>query len=75
MTIGTTPQEVAESIGPGLARAVVVAKIDGVLKDLNFSIENDCNLELFTGDSVEVHDTLLHSTAQLLAQSVKDLFP
>ena len=75
MTIGTTPQEVAESIGPGLARAVVVAKIDGVLKDLNFSIENDCNLELFTGDSVEGHDTLLHSTAHLLAQAVKDLFP
>ena len=75
MTIGTTPQEVAESIGPGLARAVVVAKIDGVLKDLNFSIENDCSLELFTGDSVEGHDTLLHSTAHLMAQAVKDLFP
>ena len=75
MTIGTTPQEVAESIGPGLARAVVVAKIDGVLKDLNFSIENDCSLELFTGDSAEGHDTLLHSTAHLMAQAVKDLFP
>ena len=75
MTIGTTPQEVAESIGPGLARAVVVAKIDGVLKDLNFSIENDCILELFTGDSAEGHDTLLHSTAHLMAQAVKDLFP
>ena len=75
MTIGTTPQEVAESIGPGLARAVVVAKIDGILKDLNFSIENDCSLELYTGDSVEGHDTLLHSTAHLMAQAVKDLFP
>ena len=75
MTLGTTPQEVAESIGPGLARAVVVAKIDGVLKDLNFSIENDCSLELFTGDSAEGHDTLLHSTAHLMAQAVKDLFP
>jgi len=75
MTIGTTPQEVAESIGPGLARAVVVAKIDGVLKDLNFSIEKDCSLELFTGDSAEGHDTLLHSTAHLMAQAVKDLFP
>ena len=75
MTIGTTPQEVADSIGPGLARAVVVAKIDGVLKDLNFSIENDCSLELFTGDSAEGHDTLLHSTAHLMAQAVKDLFP
>lgn len=75
MKVGTTPQEVADSIGPGLARAVVVAKIDGILKDLNFAIENDCSLELFTGDSVEGHDTLLHSTAHLMAQAVKDLFP
>jgi len=75
MKVGTTPQEVADSIGPGLARAVVVAKIDGILKDLNFVIENDCSLELFTGDSVEGHDTLLHSTAHLMAQAVKDLFP
>ena len=75
MSVGTTPQEVADSIGPGLARAVVVAKIDGILKDLNFAIENDCSLELFTGDSVEGHDTLLHSTAHLMAQAVKDLFP
>ncbi|MDB2350854.1 threonine--tRNA ligase [Candidatus Marinimicrobia bacterium] len=75
MTVGTTPQEVADSIGPGLARAVVVAKIDGILKDLNFAIENDCSLELFTGDSVEGQDTLLHSTAHLMAQAVKDLFP
>ena len=75
MEIGTTPQQVADSIGPGLARAVVVAKIDGILKDLNFPIENDCSIELFTGDSVEGHDTLLHSTAHLMAQAVKDLFP
>ena len=73
--VGITPQGVAEIIGPGLARAVVVAKIDGVLKDLNFSIDNDCNLELFTGDTAEGHDTLLHSTAHLLAQAVKDIFP
>jgi len=73
--IGTTSQQVADSIGPGLARAVVVAKIDGILKDLNFPIENDCSIELFTGDSVEGHDTLLHSTAHLMAQAVKDLFP
>ena len=72
---GVTPQEVANSIGPGLARAVVVAKIDGELKDLNYSLEEDCSLELFTGDSPEGHDTLLHSTAHLMAQAVKSLFP
>ncbi len=72
---GVTPQEVANSIGSGLARAVVVAKIDGELKDLNYSLEEDCTLELFTGESPEGHDTLLHSTAHLMAQAVKSLFP
>ena len=68
--IGTTPQGVADIIGSGLARAVVVAKVDGDLKDLNFSLQQDCSLELFTGDTEEGHDTLLHSTAHLMAQAV-----
>ena len=72
---GVTPQEVADSIGSGLARAVVVSKINGDLRDLNCSLNEDCSLELFTGDTPEGHDTLLHSTAHLMAQSVKSLFP
>jgi threonyl-tRNA synthetase len=75
MPTGTTSQQVADSIGSGLARAVVVAKIDGTLTDLNHPLETDCALELFTGDTPEGHDTLLHSTAHLMAQSVKELFP
>ena len=72
---GATPQGVADEIGPGLARAVVVAKVDGELRDLNFPLQFDCSLELFTGDTPEGHDTLLHSTAHLMAQAVKELFP
>ena len=72
---GITAQEVANSIGSGLARAVVVAKIDGVLKDLNYKILKDSSLELLTGDTPEGHDTLLHSTAHLMAQAVKALYP
>ena len=72
---GVTPQEVADSIGSGLARAVVVSKINGDLRDLNCSLNEDCSLELFTGDTPEGHDTLLHSAAHLMAQSVKSLFP
>ena len=75
ITQGTTPQGVAEEIGPGLARAVVVAKVSGELRDLNFPLQSDCSLELFTGDTPEGHDTLLHSTAHLMAQAVKELFP
>ena len=72
---GVTPQEVANSIGSGLARAVVVAKVDGHLRDLNHQLFDHSTLELFTGDSPEGHDTLLHSTAHLMAQAVKELFP
>ena len=72
---GSTPQDIANEIGPGLARAVVVVKIDGELTDLNVSIDRDCSLELFTGDTPEGHDTLLHSTAHLMAQAVKALYP
>ena len=72
---GVTPQEIADSIGSGLARAVVVAKVDGSLKDLNHQIQEDSSLELFTGDTPEGHDTLLHSTAHLMAQAVKSLYP
>ena len=72
---GSTPQDIANGIGPGLARAVVVVKIDGELTDLNVSIDQDCSMELFTGDTPEGHDTLLHSTAHLMAQAVKALYP
>ena len=75
MPTGTTSQQVADSIGSGLARAVVVARIDGNLMDLNNPLDQDCSLELFTGDTPEGHDTLLHSTAHLMAQAVKELFP
>ena len=72
---GSTPQDIANDIGPGLARAVVVVKIDGELTDLNVSLDQDCSLELFTADTLEGHDTLLHSTAHLMAQAVKALYP
>ena len=72
---GVTAQEVADSIGSGLARAVVVAKVNGELKDLNQGIFENSDLELFTGETPEGHDTLLHSTAHLMAQAVKELFP
>ena len=57
---GSTAQDIADLIGPGLARAVVVAKVNGDLKDLNAPINDDSELQLFTGESPEGHDTLLH---------------
>ena len=72
---GSTAQDIADLIGPGLAIAVVVAKVNGDLKDLNAPINDDSELQLFTGESPEGHDTLLHSTAHLMAQAVKELYP
>ena len=72
---GSTAQDVADLIGPALAKAVVVARINGELKDLNTPINDDSTLQLFTGETPEGHDTLLHSTAHLMAQAVKDLYP
>lgn len=72
---GITPLVVAESIGPRLAKATLAACINGVLSDANKSINSDANLILFTGDSQEGHEVLLHSTAHLMAQAVKELFP
>ena len=72
---GISAQDIADSISPGLGRAAVVAKINGDLKDLNYKILKDSTIELFTGETPEGHDTLLHSTAHLMAQAVKALYP
>ncbi len=72
---GITALEIANSIGERLANATVAAKIDDLLVDATFSIQNDANVTLLTGDSPEGQDVLLHSTAHLMAQAVKALFP
>lgn len=72
---GVSALDVAESIGPRLAKDALVARIDGELKDLVSPITQDANLEIITGDAPEGHEVLLHSTAHLMAQAVKELFP
>ena len=74
-TSGTTLLEVAESIGTRLAKDAVAAKINGKLTDLTESINTDADINIVTGDTSEGHEVLLHSTAHLMAQSVKELFP
>ncbi|MEZ0333807.1 MAG: threonine--tRNA ligase [Gemmatimonadales bacterium] len=72
---GTTPRQIAESIGPGLARAALAARVDGSVRDLDRPIESDVNLALLTdrdGDALEV---LRHSSAHILATAVRELFP
>jgi threonyl-tRNA synthetase len=73
--VGTTPLEIARSIGPRLAKEAVVARVNGSLRDLTTPLEEDAELVLLTGDTPEGHEVLLHSTAHLMAQAVKALFP
>ncbi len=72
---GITPLEIAESIGTRLAQDTVAASINGVLSDANVSITYDARVSLYTGSSDEGHGVLLHSTAHLMAQAVKSLWP
>ncbi|TAL83498.1 MAG: threonine--tRNA ligase [Rhodanobacter sp.] len=70
-----TVQEVAASIGAGLAKATLAGKVDGRLVDASFPIEHDASLQIVTDKSPEALDILRHSTAHLLAQAVQRLFP
>ena len=72
---GVTPLEVAESIGSKLAKDTVAASINGELSDATIPLTTDSDLNLYTGSTSEGHEVLLHSTAHLMAQAVKTLWP
>ncbi len=72
---GVTPMQIAESIGERLAQATIAAKVGDKIVDANYKIENDSAVSILTPDSPEGHEVLLHSTAHLMAQAVKELFP
>ncbi|HKT30709.1 threonine--tRNA ligase [Dyella sp.] len=70
-----TVQDVAASIGAGLAKATLAGKVDGKLVDASFTIDHNASLEIVTEKSPEALEILRHSTAHLLAQAVQRLFP
>jgi threonyl-tRNA synthetase len=67
--------QVAENIGPGLAKATLGGKVNGKLVDASFVIENDVSLSIVTDRDQEGLDIIRHSTAHLLAQATQALFP
>ncbi len=67
-------QDVAASIGAGLAKAALAGKVDGKLVDTSFLIEHDANLAIVTEKSPEALDIIRHSTAHLLAQACSAYF-
>ncbi|WP_449446143.1 threonine--tRNA ligase [Thermomonas brevis] len=68
-------QDVAASIGAGLAKATLAGNVDGRLVDASHVIDRDAALSIVTDKSPEALDILRHSTAHLLAQAVQRLFP
>ena len=72
---GASCADIAKSIGEGLLRASVAAKVDGKIVDLNLPLNSDAHIEILTNKNEESHEILLHSCAHLLAQAVKILYP
>ncbi len=72
---GTSPLQMATSIGSRLASAVTGALVDGKPWDLTRAVEADCALQLFTFNDVEGREVFRHSSTHLMAQAVKALFP
>jgi threonyl-tRNA synthetase len=70
-----TVMEVARSIGSGLAKATLAGKLDGKVVDASTLIDRDVSLQIITAKDEEGVDVIRHSTAHLLAQAVKQLFP
>ncbi|NND90934.1 MAG: threonine--tRNA ligase [Granulosicoccus sp.] len=67
--------DVAADIGAGLAKATLAGIVDGQLVDATYPIDSDANLSVVTARSDEALPLLRHSSAHLLAQAVKQLFP
>ena len=70
-----TVADVAASIGPGLAKAALAGKVDGVLVDTSYLIQQDATLSIVTDKDADGLEVIRHSTAHLLAYAVKELFP
>ena len=70
-----TVLEVAQSIGSGLAKATLAGKVNDKLVDASSLIDQDAVLQIITAKDADGVDVIRHSTAHLLAQAVKQLFP
>jgi threonyl-tRNA synthetase len=72
---GITPMGIAKSISEGLARKVIAASVNGVVKDASTPLDSDVSLKLLTWDDTDGKSTFWHSSAHLLAEAVEASFP
>ena len=75
MEQGSTPYQVALAISEGLARNVLVAKVNDQLVELDKPINEDATLTLYTWNDREGKDTFWHSSAHLMAAAIESLYP
>ncbi len=68
-------QQVAESIGPGLAKATIAGRINGELADACVDITEDAKLEIVTNKDADGVDIIRHSFAHLMGHAIKQLYP
>ena len=67
--------DVAEKISKSLAKQAMIISVNGELKDLDYIIEKDCSVKIFTSKNPEGLETIRHDTAHILAMAVQELFP
>jgi threonyl-tRNA synthetase len=73
---GTTPAQIAGSIGPGLAKAAIAARVDGELRDITRPLTRDAQLALVTQkDEADALELARHDLAHVMAEAVQHLFP
>jgi len=72
---GTTPGEIAASIGPGLAKAALIAEVDGKEWDLFRPLEGDAQLRIVTKKDPAALELIRHDMAHVLAMAVQELYP
>jgi threonyl-tRNA synthetase len=72
---GISPLEIAKSISEGLARKVIAASVDGVVRDLSTPLSANASIKLHTWDDAEGKSTFWHSSAHILAEAVEATFP
>ncbi|HCW7197480.1 TPA: threonine--tRNA ligase [Staphylococcus aureus] len=71
---GTTTEDIAQSISPGLRKKAVAGKFNGQLVDLTKPLKTDGSIEIVTPGSEEALEVLRHSTAHLMAHAIKRLY-
>ncbi len=67
--------QVAESIGPGLAKAALAGRVNGELVDVSHTMDSDSELSIITGRDEDGLEIIRHSCAHLMANAVQNLFP